>query len=82
MIALKGNPLSVKCEFSAIIIINDKNFYCFRELDHANKTISFLKGKNDEVKSSEAESLVQIKKYVDLVKHLEMERDQVYQLNM
>jgi hypothetical protein len=75
------NTLCSKCTgINDFIAKNEEIDRYKRDIDQLNNSVNFLKNKLEEIKSNESDLHLQIKKYVDLVKHLELEKEQVSKL--
>lgn len=72
------NTLCSKCAgINDLIAKNEEIDRYKREIDQLVHNVSFLKNKIEENKSNEGDLHIKIKKYADLVKHLELEKEQV-----
>ena len=60
-----------------IKVLNFGILFFLSEKEQLNKSNEYLKIKIDEYEMRENDLLAQIKKHIDLVKHLEMEKTQV-----
>ena len=72
------NTLCSKCAgINDLIAKNEEIDRYKRDIDQLNNSVNFLKNKIEEFKINEDDLHLKIKKYADLVKHLELEKEQV-----
>ena len=75
------NTLCSKCAgINDLIEKNEKIDRLKREIDQLTNSVNFLKSKIEENRINEGDLHLKIKKYADLVKHLELEKEQVNRL--
>ncbi|CAF0876579.1 unnamed protein product [Brachionus calyciflorus] len=76
---IESDPLIFNSKFNEELEIKLRQIDSLKnEIDLLNKSKVYMKNKLEECEAKENELLSQIKKYVDLVKHLEMEKNQAY----